>query len=172
MEYVLIGGLAVMAWGQPRATMDVDALARLETKRIEALFLSCKGERLQFEVEDARDALRGEGHLTIFDLDSPYHVDVKVARTVPEVLQVSSGVSVEFEEGILHVASPEDTVAYKLLFGSPQDIADARSILVRQQARLDWATMLKTCVRLGVAKKLEGVLFEVGLREKLGPSHS
>lgn len=165
VPYALVGGFAVMAWGQPRATMDVDALTRLEEKRVVGFQVACRSERLQFSLEDAKDALRAEGRLSIMDLDSPYHVDVKIARALEEVQQVESAVDVKFEEGHLRVAAPEDTVAYKLLFGSPQDLADARSVIVRQREGLEWSLLRARCARLRVVKKLDALLLELGIEE-------
>lgn len=43
VEYAFIGGVAVMAWGQPRATMDVDALVGIDADRATALARAARG---------------------------------------------------------------------------------------------------------------------------------
>jgi hypothetical protein len=42
VEYAYVGGIAVIAWGQPRTTMDVDALVRLVASKTAALESAAK----------------------------------------------------------------------------------------------------------------------------------
>jgi hypothetical protein len=49
-----------------------------------------------------------------------------------------------------YVASPEDTSANKLLFGSEQDVKDAEGIYVRQLDNLDMAYLEDRCEQLEV----------------------
>jgi len=67
------------------------------------------------------------------------------------------------------VASPEDAVANKLLFGSEQDVKDAEGIYARQFENLDMAYLEKRCKKLGVyeefltmKKRVERRMKEVG----------
>lgn len=163
VTYALVGGFAVMAWGLPRATRDVDALVRLRGERIESFVRACKEQGLQTSREDVESALAEGGHVSVFDLSSSYHVDVKPARTAEEEAQVISAMDVRFPEGRLRVARPEHTVAYKLLFGRPQDLADARSIVVRQQGKLRWEDLRSLCRRLRVTSRLNSLLKELDI---------
>ena len=88
-------------------------------------------------------------------------MDAKVVRTPMEREQVDAGVEVPFHGARLRVARPEDTVAYKLKFGTEQDVKDARSILARQAGRLDERRLGDFAQRLGVAKELERLRDEV-----------
>jgi hypothetical protein len=49
---------------------------------------------------------------------------------------------------------------FKLKFGSPQDIQDARSILVRQAGRLDMARLRALAETIGVRTALDALVSE------------
>jgi hypothetical protein len=148
VSYAFVGGIAVMAWGQPRATSDVDALVDLPE------------EGLQLDPRDVQDARADRSHVTVFHEASGFHVDMKLVETPAEREEIARGVSVKLVDGAVVVPPPEETVAYKLLFNSEQDLKDARSILVRQEGHLDVARLRELARGLGVADALEALLHE------------
>lgn len=165
VDYALVGGIAVVAWGQPRMTMDVDALVRLTEDRIAALSRAAHDEGLMISGEDLRDAIRERSHATAFDREGSLHVDIKIASTPPEIAEVEQAVDVPFAKGRLRIVRAEDTVVYKLKFGSDQDIADARSIIVRRAGKLDHAHMEQLARLLGVMTLLRKVQDDVARAE-------
>ena len=162
VPYAFMGGVAVLAWGQPRTTMDVDALVKLNKTQAETLASALRNHDLQASAADFTDALRDRSHVTAFDSKSPIHVDIKIAATPEELAEISGARDIDFAPGRLRVVRPEDTIAFKLLFGSLQDLADARSILVRQKERLDLAALRVLCKRLKVLAALEAEMKRVG----------
>lgn len=154
VEYCFIGALAVMAWGEPRATTDADALVVLRAGELDRLVDALKAERMTVDVRDLVDALQDGSHATIFAEDSPFYVDVKPARTPGEREEVHRAVVVPVGASRIRVAPAEETVAYKLLFGSPKDVQDARSILVRNRGALDEDHLTALAARLGVGPAL------------------
>ncbi|MGQ0536564.1 MAG: DUF6036 family nucleotidyltransferase [Methanobacteriota archaeon] len=155
VDYAYVGGVAVMAWGQPRATSDVDALVALASDQIPDFVEALRAEGLTAAATDFESARVDRSHVTVFDDHSAFHVDVKLARDPSETAQVREALDVKFGDGVLRVARPEDTVAFKLSYGSPQDIQDVRSILVRQRGRLDVDRLREFARRLKVSKDLE-----------------
>lgn len=154
IDYAFIGGVAVMAWGQPRATMDVDALIRLDEEHAKTLADAARGEGLRVDPQDLVDAISEKSHATVFDTDSALHVDVKIASTPEEREEVANAHEVAFGDARLRIVAPEDTIAFKLKFGTPKDLADARSILVRRGDRLDRRRLQTLCARLKVTDRL------------------
>lgn len=150
-----------MAWGQPRATQDVDALVALEPSQVEAFVKSCSAEGFRLQAEDLRASATDGSHCTALDALSAYHVDIKLAATQEERTQAREALQIELEGGSLRLARAEETVAFKLKFGSPQDVLDAKSILARQGSNIDWARLGRFAERLGVAKELHRLRREV-----------
>lgn len=160
--YALIGGLAVSAWGQPRATQDVDCLVDLSPESESAFCRALEAEGFQVSPDDFAAARRDRSHVTVFDRRSSFHVDCKLALSDEEKAQVAAAADVTVPQGRLRVARAEDTIVYKVLFGSPQDFQDVRSILVRQRGRLDLGRLRTLAQRLGVAAKVEEMLRDAG----------
>jgi len=156
VRYVLVGGIAVLAWGQPRTTMDIDSIVSLRKDQVEGLVASLVRHRLRARGEDFHDSL----DVTVHAEDSAFHVDVKLSDSEETERELERAREESFEGGRLRIASPEDTIAWKLRFGSPQDVADARSIWIRQQGRLDLQALKGTARRLGVADALADIMSE------------
>lgn len=155
VAYAFVGGLAVMAWGQPRATVDIGVLLAYHEEDIPGLDGALAGEDLDVRARDLRLSLKDGSHVTVFDDRSRFHVDVKPALEPLEKEEVERAEEIEFEGARLRFAPPEDTIAFKLRFGSPRDLDDARSILARQRGRLDRDRLRSLGSRLGVEEELD-----------------
>lgn len=154
VEYAFMGAFAVMAWGEPRATTDVEVLVDYREDQARALADSLVAEGLSVSAADFLDALRDGGHASVFREDSVFWIDVKPARSPTEKRQVTEAAEVEARGRRLRVVRPEETIAFKLAFGTPKDEQDAMSILVRQRGRLDEARLASFAAGLGVAAKI------------------
>jgi predicted nucleotidyltransferase len=124
VEFVVIGGHAVNAYGVPRMTKDLDVLIRADRKNSEAVYraLASFGAPLAgTSPEDFRDCV------------SIFQIGVEPSRV--DILQTIAGVDFDqvwenrVESSIddsLPVAfiSREDLIRNKLASGRPQDLAD------------------------------------------------
>lgn len=128
LEWMLIGGLAVCAWTQPRATKDTDFALTLPPQ-VDALAegLSAKG----FEVTAAMlERVRDGGVVRLTTTGSPLLVmDLLCAGTDFEREALSRRRELTLFEQRLWVASPDDLLVYKLVAGRPHDMADIDSLI-------------------------------------------
>ena len=74
VEYVIVGGIAVAAWGNIRTTRDVDIILFINEKDADGLEEALKEEKFSIQAEDIRDALTERSHFTIFDNLSEYYI--------------------------------------------------------------------------------------------------
>jgi hypothetical protein len=130
IPYMVIGGQAVLLYGEPRLTRDIDlTLARTPDDLGAVLRVA---ERLGLvplvEPETFVPATfvlpceqPGTGLRVDFVFSSSAYERQAMARTRPVVL---GGVTVRF-------ASREDLLVQKLVAGRPRDLEDARSVLLR-----------------------------------------
>ena len=148
--YVVVGGLAVLFYGVPRTTMDIDIIIAMdvdETRRF-AEFLN---ENDFFaDEEDIKTAFEEKSHATIEDKTSMVRLDIKGIYGENDRITLERRSKVSLADFAFFVASPEDTIANKLLFGSEQDVKDAEGIYARQFENLDMAYLEKRCKKLGV----------------------
>jgi hypothetical protein len=161
LRYVLIGGLAVGAWGHPRATQDIDLLATTPAGP-DAL------EQALEEVGYAVEIMRNPGDplpllLRIVvpeDKGGPVEADMIFATRRSEKLIIDAGRSISFEGLSLPICRPEDLIAMKLAAGGPYDLLDAREVLGINLPDLDQDYLHRRAKDLGVAEELDELLAE------------
>lgn len=163
VEFALVGSMASSAHGEPRATQDIDILARFNRSQLELLPARLEGE-FYFDLETATEALRlGRSFNVIsfrevlkFDLFPAQADEFGPTQLARKVIAKLSAVS---EEGI-PVASPEDTILAKLRWfhqtgrTSEKQWNDILGVIRVQAARLDWPYIESWAPRLGVADLL------------------
>ncbi len=157
VDYVIVGGVAVSGWGNVRTTRDVDIIMDLREKDIASLSDALKKEGFDVMADDIRDAMKEKGHFTIFDTRSDYHIDAKGCYGEKEKRSLKEKKAVDLWGIRIFIASPEDTIANKLVFGSEQDIRDAEGIYVRQMEKLDLNYLEEICRKMGVSGDLESL---------------
>lgn len=132
---VVIGGLAVGAWGEPRLTRvaDVKVLARREDP---AKLLDLLDDFTPLNA-DPDEAFRRHG-IAFFQDPSGTRIDVMLAETVFDETAVGRARSVELQPGLaVRLCSPEDLIVYKMVSIRTQDRVDVEGIIRRQGERLD-----------------------------------
>ncbi len=138
VRWYVFGAQAVLHWGRPRFTEDVDVTVLLG--RVEA-------NQLVEGLERAGFALRPEGTPAFvartrvlpmsFGQDG-WAVDIVLGGPGLEEAFQQRAVLVEVAPGVsIPVISAEDLVATKVLAGRAKDLDDVRSVIVAQADRLD-----------------------------------
>jgi hypothetical protein len=140
-SFCIVGGLAVLRWGKPRTTQDVDItlLTGFGTEepyvdKLLAHFSSRRADAKPFALQN---------RILLLATSSGIGIDVALAGFPYEELAVQRATPFEFEPGLsLITASAEDIIITKAFAGRPQDWADIRGI-IRAQSRLDWGYITK-----------------------------
>ena len=136
MPSIVIGGMAVAAWGEPRLTRDVDLKVLLSRQEADRLLevLSADYKSL---VLNPQETLRKQAMLFIQD-SLGTRLDLLLADTPYDVTAIQRGRDVEVQPGIvIRLCSPEDLIIYKLISTRLRDHEDARSVIRRQSDLLD-----------------------------------
>jgi predicted nucleotidyltransferase len=162
LTYAVMGGIAVRAYGIPRATYDVDFTVAIPRARL-GEFYTC-AEQAGYTVPEAyrtgwveqvsgmplvklRTYLEGRGvDVDLFLAESAFQTEL-LARRRQE--------TVDGEQ--LWLISPEDLILLKLVAFRPRDQADIGDVLFTQ-GRLDEAYLRRWAAPLGVAERLDQVL--------------
>ena len=134
VEYVVIGGYAVNAYGVPRMTKDLDVFIRVNQPNSEAVYraLIAFGAPLQgTSPEDFRD------RETIFQLGvEPSRVDI--LQTIPGVSfdrAWNNRIISAIDDLLVPFISRDDLIVNKLESGRPQDLADVHHLRRSAKAR-------------------------------------
>jgi predicted nucleotidyltransferase len=145
IRYAVIGGYAVAAWGEERATRDVDLLCSAGYSK--ALIDAMNDAHIRFEhrIGDYDDPISEVIRIEMGSVTDPSEVDVLIGiRNAPA--GIFDRIRVINIEGLaIPVASPEDLVILKLLSGSARDLEDAKSVIQVQADRLDLNLIRQLC---------------------------
>jgi hypothetical protein len=138
---IVIGGVAVGIWGDPRVTRDADLKTLLDRKDADRLWAVLTPHYVSL-LPDPHEALRRQAMLFIQNADG-IRLDLLLADTPYDVAAIQRGRDVKVQPGVtLKVCSPEDLVIYKLISTRPRDYEDARGVIRRQGQALDDAYVL------------------------------
>ena len=139
VPHILIGGQAVLLHGAPRLTQDIDVSLGVGPEQIAVVEDACAAIGLEPLVADAADFARETFVLPVRSGSSGVRVDFVFSDTEFERLAVDRAVRVALCGETVPFASPEDLILFKLFAGRARDIDDARSVIGRQGASLDWS---------------------------------
>lgn len=130
VSWMIVGGLAVGAWTEPRATKDCDLAVAVPA---DTAALSAALQRVGLTVQRgdlSRAAAGGSVRLRLEnDGMLPLVVDLLCAGTPFEHEALSRRRRLDVLGVPSHVVSPDDLVIYKLIAGRPQDLADIDRLL-------------------------------------------
>jgi hypothetical protein len=136
VQSVVIGGLAVAVWGEPRVTKDVDLRVFLQREQANFL-LATLSHQFKILSDSPETTLQQRGFLFTEDA-SGVRVDFLLADNEFDIAMVRNGQRIEPISGWpIIVCSAEDLVVSKLITLRPRDEEDARLVIRRQCNDLD-----------------------------------
>ncbi len=103
-------------------------------------------------------AFSEKSHCTVEDKETMFRLDIKGVYNEMDERVLKNKIQVEYLGTCIYIASAEDTIANKLLFGRDQDINDALGIYVRQKSKIDKNYLETLCSSLGVKKELTNLI--------------
>ena len=142
-------GLAVLRWGEPRETVDVD-LTVLTAFHDEARFASSLIARFEPRIPDPVEFARAN-RVLLLRAPSGVGLDIAFGGLPFEEKTVDRSSLFTFPVDIsLRTCSAEDLIVFKAFADRPKDWVDVDGIITRQSGRLDWAvqTQLAPLVEL------------------------
>jgi hypothetical protein len=136
-SWYLFGAQAVLVWGRPRLTADIDVTVRLVPED-PPRFVQAMGEHgFQVRVSNADEFVRRTRVLPFVHVPTGLAIDVVLGGPGPEELFLSRAVMVDFGGLTVPVISPEDLIVTKVLAGRPKDWEDVQGVLAERAEWLD-----------------------------------
>jgi hypothetical protein len=136
-RFCIIGGLAVVRWGQPRATQDVD-FSLLTGFGGEQEYVDRLLQQFPGRIANAREFAL-QHRVILARTTAGVALDIALAAFPFEEKVIERASPFAFAEGVsLTTASAEDLLVLKAFAGREQDWFDVRGIIVRQGNLLDW----------------------------------
>ncbi len=141
-RFCFIGGLAVIRWGEIRATQDIDATLLTgfggEQRYVDELL-----QHFDARIADA-EVFAMENRVALIAASNGVAIDISLGGIPFETEAVGRATLFDFAPGCsLLTCSAEDLVIFKAFADRDKDWADVHGILIRQSGRLDWPYMIR-----------------------------
>lgn len=148
VEYMIGGAIAEWAWGEPRATQDLDIVINLPIKAIGRFSKELEKRKMLVPADIILDTMmegRADIPLNAIHMYSGLKADLYLMRDGDKLRQSAFERRVKVDYGPpigkVYVHSPEDLILYKLMYlglsGQPKHARDIAAILRAKNNQLD-----------------------------------
>lgn len=131
IPYMIIGGQAVLLYGEPRLTRDIDITLGVGIKRLEDILEVVKKLSLTTVLEDIDQFVKDTMVLPTFDNKTGIRVDFIFSWAPYERQAIERARPVSIAGVDVYFASVEDLIIHKIFAGRARDIEDVRIILLK-----------------------------------------
>ena len=131
IPYMVIGGQAVLLYGEPRLTRDIDITLGVGIEHLEDILMVCKNLSLTPLPENIEQFVRETMVLPTFDDKTGIRVDFIFSWTPYERQAIQRARPVSIGGVNVYFASVEDLIIHKIFAGRPRDIEDVKIILLK-----------------------------------------
>jgi hypothetical protein len=143
--WYVFGGQAVLLWGRPRFTADIDVTVRLDPEVPGPLVAEMKRAGFELRPTAGDDFFEKTHVLPFVHTPTGWPVDVVLAGPGLEEQFIARAVDVDLGDGVrVPVIRAEDLIVTKILAGRPKDIDDVRGVLLERLEQLDLGSIRET----------------------------
>jgi hypothetical protein len=134
---MVIGGQAVLVYGEPRLTRDIDITLGVDVDELERVQKAIAALRLSPLSEDPRSFVQSTHVLPLLHVESGIRIDLIFSFSTYEREALKRVDTRRILGNEVPYASIEDVLIHKMVAGRPRDIEDVRGILARRHKRND-----------------------------------
>ena len=131
IPYMIIGGQAVLLYGEPRLTRDIDITLGVNIDRITELLAVVKELSLKPLPEDVEAFAMQTMVLPAVDETTGIRVDFIFSFLPYEREAIGRARKIMVLNQDICFASPEDVIIHKIFAGRPRDMEDVRTVLLK-----------------------------------------
>jgi hypothetical protein len=148
---MIIGGVAVIAHGVPRLTIDIDATTLAAGESVEALIAKFAEHAIALRIPDGAAFARTHQVVLAVHEPSGTPIDVSLAWLPFEEEALEASIPCDYAGVTIRIPRPEDLVVYKLIAARPRDIDDAEGLLAIHAATMNLARVRRIVKELATA---------------------
>jgi hypothetical protein len=134
IPYMIIGGQAVLLYGEPRLTRDIDITLGVNIDRLETILALSQHLSLTPLPEDVAAFVRQTMVLPTLDEATGIRVDFIFSFTPYESQAIRRAKKVGILDQDVCFAAVEDLIIHKIFAGRPRDIEDVQAVIMKNPA--------------------------------------
>ena len=136
IPYMVIGGQAVLVYGEPRLTKDIDITLGVGVERLEDVLQLADSLSLKVLTPSPQDFVKKTMVLPCQEPSSGVRVDLVFSFSPYERQAMERIRPIPMEGRKVRFASPEDLIIHKIIAGRPRDLEDIQ-VVQRKNPGLD-----------------------------------
>lgn len=145
-EYLIIGGIAAGALGEPRVTGDIDVNIRIKKDLVKKFLMYAQAEGFTYNSSEVNKRVKETGTFQIWCED--FHVDYLISSTKFEENAFKRRQRIKLFGVAANFPTPEDLILFKVIPARPIDKIDVENIVLRHKGRLDEKYLLDWAMKL------------------------
>jgi len=158
IPYMIIGGQAVLLYGTPRLTRDIDITLGVDTDKFQLVKGICGRSGLKILPENPEDFARETKVLPAEESKLKIRVDFIFSFTPYEAQAIKRTKEIAMNDYPVKFASCEDVVIHKMVAARAVDIEDVRNILIKNKKTIDLEYIRRWLSELGRLSEHKGIL--------------
>jgi len=158
IPYMVIGGQAVLVYGRPRLTRDIDITLGLDVDNFALVEKTCKKLKLNMLPRRPADFAKETRALPTEEKKSRIRVDFVFSFSEYERQAINRAKKVKIDNYPAKFASCEDVIIHKMVAGRAIDEEDVKSILAKKQNSIDLKYIRKWLSQFNRISEHEGIL--------------
>ncbi len=131
IPYMVVGGQAVLLYGEPRLTRNIDVTLGAGPERLAEILDLAKSKSWKVLVDSPADFVERTMVLPCVEPESGIRLDFIFSHSLYEQEALRRVRRVRIGKAEVCFASVEDAVVHKVIAGRPRDIEDVRSLLLK-----------------------------------------
>lgn len=172
IRYYITGGVAAIAYGEPRTTQDIDLVIEVSSSAIDALVNALAQAGFYVPAGAVEEVRAGQGRvLSVTYIEQVLRADIVITSDTPfdcSKMNRRQLIAIDLAgEALYWVGSPEDIILAKLVWGkrssSEKQWRDVLGVLKVQQAALDYGYLSEWAEQLELSDLLAQALVEAGI---------
>jgi len=129
IPYMVIGGQAVLLYGEPRLTKDIDITLGVGVSKLNKI--NSIIEKLNLKTLVDENFVQNTMVLLAIDEKTGIRVDFIFSFSLYEKQAIKRATDIKFGSTVVKFASLEDVIIHKIIAGRAIDIEDVRSIILK-----------------------------------------
>jgi len=158
IPYMIIGGQAVLIYGRPRLTLDIDITLGIDSDDFALVEKVCKKLKLKIMSQNPEAFAKETKVLPAEEPKSKIRVDFIFSFTPYETQAIKRAKRVKINNYAVRFASCEDVIIHKMVAGRAVDEEDIKTILAKNEGSIDFKYILKWLSEFGKIAEHEDIL--------------